>query len=227
MKKKYSASTLLKISTLGIYRHAVVINDDILKFDMTVKININDIKKISYETIPVGCSWSYVYAFYLKNGIIKKLSYSKMEGEAFLQLFNDLKKINPKISIDVEILKNLHKPKQILKMNYNPPPKGQRMVMDRAFAQQHPTLDTIFGLTIVVAYIFIPWLFYFLGSSCLTFLYGSNFENYRIVMFVLSGFSVTTLLTNLFIALVSQYFGHKVTVGAGAFAILFAILGVI
>jgi len=227
MEKKYSTSSFMKFLTLGINRHAVVLNEETMKLGFTTKIKITNIKSITYETISTGSSWSYVYAFHLKNGTVKTLPYSAMEGKTFLELFNDLRLINPNIRINKEIIVNLSKPKRKLNFNFNPPPKGQRMSMDKAFGQQNPTLDAIFGFTIIFAYMLIPLLFYFLGKSCLISLYGINFETYRIVMFVLSGVSITTLLANLFIALASQYFGHKVTISSGVLTIIFAIIAII
>lgn len=207
LTKKYSTSPLMKLLTLGLYRHAIELDEETVRLDMFNKINISDIVRISYEKIPAGYSWSYTYAFHLSNGMVRNLPHSKMEGKTIMELLNDLKQINPNTIIDKEIIANISNSKRKLKLNFNPPPKGQRMSMDKAFGQQSPTLDAIFGFTIIFTYMLFPWLFYSIGEMSLTSLHGANYETYRIILFVLSGISVATLLMNLFVALASQYFG--------------------
>lgn len=101
------------------------------------------------------------------------------------------------------------------------------MSIDKAFAQNNPTLMHLLVLQLLFVYMLIPLLFYSLGKNCLICLYGINFQTYRIVMFVLSGISITTLLINLFIAFASQYFGYKVTINTGILTIIFTILAII
>jgi hypothetical protein len=227
MNKKYSASTLTKLFSLGICQNALAINEDTLRISLFNEINISNIEKITYETRPRGYSWSYFYVIQLKNGELKDIPYSALEAYAFLELFNDLKTLNPNIHIDKEIFVILSKPKQKLKFNFNKPPKGKRISMDREFGQQNPSLDAFFGLPIVFSYIIIPAWFYLASNNILTALHGIQFGGFRAVLFVLSGVFLTTLLMNLFVALISQYFGHKVTITAGILTVIFFLIAVI
>jgi hypothetical protein len=227
MNKKYSASSSTKLFSLGICQNALVINEDTLRISLFKEINISNIEKITYEKRSLGYSWSYFYVIQLKNGELKNIPYSTLEAYTFLELFNDLKTLNPNIHIDKEIFVILSKPKQKLKFNFNKPPKGKRISMDREFGQQNPSLDVFFGLTIVFSYIIIPAWFYLVSNSILIALHGIHFGDYRTVLFVLSGVFLTTFLMNLFVALASQYFGHKVTIIAGILTVIFFLIAVI
>jgi len=215
MIKRYKTSNLIKVFTLGLKRYGYKIDRGVLtKIGLIPKhMPLDSIDTISFELRSTGQSMSYFYIIIDKRGKEFQLAYSTLDGDTYQDMFREILKINPNITLTEEMRKFLdseitHK---ILKFDFNVYPGGF-LRRDRELSQKHPSLDAFIGLTIVFLIFPIPIVFGGVGNKLLIDMFGANYESYRIWAVVISGVAFAVAITNLFISLVSMYLGHKLTI---------------
>lgn len=214
----------MRIITLGILKNAVTINGEILRLGPIKKINIHDIKVITYGRIYSGNLWVY-FGIYLNNGTAKAISPYKMDRKVFLELFEDLKKINPNIEISEHINPILSKPHKI-KFNFQVINKKEAAYKEGEFLLEHPTVYRL--ILILFLIIMVSLLFSFFNYIVIPKIDGTiDIEVYRIILIFLSGITFLSILVHMIMALISRYRGHKITIALGILTLVFAITALI
>jgi len=212
MIKNYKVNNLKQIFTLGLKIYGAKIENELLILKYTFfpkKLRVDDIVSINYE-IRRRCSY-YIIADV--NGKEFLLMWNFFEGHVSQDLFNDLKKINPKIKFSDEIIKFL-----ALDLSYNTfhfdfkYHKGEFLNKDNEFSQKYPSLDALVGLTFIIILFGLPIFFGIIGNKILINNIGINYAGYHLVGFILGGLFLSFALLNIIQALFSMYLGHKVTI---------------
>jgi hypothetical protein len=214
MIKKYKTSNLIKIYTLGLKRYGYMIDRGILTIMGLIPkhISIDLIDMISFELRSVGKGMSYFYIIIDKRGKEFPLSYSKLDGNTYQDLFRDILKINPNIVLTDKMSNFLNSEitHRVLKFDFNVH-KGEFFKRDQELSQKYPSLDAFIGLTIVFVFFPIPLVFGVVGNKLLIDNYGVYYDSYRLWAIVIGGIAFMVTLTNLLISLVSMYLGHRLT----------------
>jgi len=229
-RKNYKTSTLVKIFSLGLKRYGVkVISGEIVQVALFPKrMFVDNIDKVTFETIIAGHSKSYAYVITDNRGKTLTLPYSLLDGITFQELFRDLVKLNPKIIFSKELKWFLSEniTEKELKFDFKVH-KGEFFKRDKELSQKHPSLDAFIGLTIVFLILPIPFIFGGVGDYLLTQRFGDGYQLYRIISIVISGLAFAVAITNLFISLVSMYLGHKLTMALLIITIIGLCIGMI
>ena len=231
MIKKYRTSNLIRILSFGLQRFGCKIDNDTLTIIGIIPKNIpiETIDKISFElsSRPQG-PMTYCYIITDKSGKEFKLIYTMLESETYQNMFKEILRINPSITLtdEMKTFVNSEITRKVLKFDFNVY-KGQFMNSDRELAQKNPSLDFFIGITIVIAFILIPLVFGRVGNNFLIGTYGKNYESYRIWAVVISRVALTIALINIFISLVSMYLGHKLTIISTIISLIGLCIGLI
>ena len=214
-RKDYSSSTLTKILSLGFKRYGVkIISEEIVLVSLYPKrIFIDNIDKISYELREIGRHSQYFYIITDKRGKEYRLLYSLLEGITYQKLLLDLIKLNPKITLSEYLKRFLSDEikKTEFKFDFKVY-KGEINKRGKEFSQKYPSLDFFLVLTCVFIIISITSIFTGVGLHLLTQVFGDSYQSYRLVSIVISGLTLGLAAANLFMSLVSQYLGHKLTI---------------
>ena len=216
MRKKYILSKFQRIASLGIYKYGVIIDNEIIKVYninlLPIKINIRDIKAIFYG-ISTSTNTS-VYILEMEYGKQLCIPVSFFEGKVYQELIKDLISINNKIELEnrvQEFITRDIRPRRKLRFDFSYH-KGEFLKRDFQLSQENPSLNTAIGLGIAFGCIIIVCLFWFGGYSLLENIFGTPVASYRVISLVISSFAFCVTFINLFIALISMYLGHRITI---------------
>ena len=214
--KNYKTNTLTRIFSLGFKRYGVKIISEkeiVLVGLFPKRILVNNIEKISYELRKDGRISKYFYIIIDKSGKEYTLPYSILEGITYKELLRDLIKLNPKITLSEELKEFLSDEIKKIEFKFDfQVHKGEIFKRGKEFSQKHPSLDAFLVLTCVCLTILITSIFAGVGFYILTQIFGDTFQSYRLVSIVISGLVFALATINLFMSLVSQYLGHKLTI---------------
>lgn len=212
--------------SIGIMRYGAKIDGDILYiYHLTlrpIKVNIKEISEIYY-----GVTTTPVYAIMLNNGNSINLPMSFFEAKVYQQLLKDLKAIYGDIKFDEEIIKFLGEDfssKKPLRFDFEVH-KGGLFQKDFKQWQKNPSLNVGIGFLNVFFLFFLPVIFGFVCYSLLSSIRAESVASINVVFIILSGLSLGIMLSNIANALISMYYGHKVTVIAGIISVTLLILG--
>ncbi len=218
--KKYESSKYQRILSVGILKYGAKIDGNMLFIYQLelwpIIIKIKDISDIYY-----GLTTTPVYVIKKSNGNTIGIPISFFDGKVFQQLMKDLNAINEHINFDERIIKFLGEDlsaKEPLKFDFE-------VHKFRLTLPKNPSLEISIGFLIVFFLLFLPPIFGFVGTSLLSSLKLGSVNILNVVLIVLSGFSFGIMLSNLALALVSSYFGHKVTTISGIVSVVMLILG--
>lgn len=230
MMKKYKASMLTKIFSLGLKQYGYKIDDGTLIVVSFIPkhISIESIEKISFEWRNVENTITYYYIITDKNGKDFQLSYSTLDGNTYQELFREILEINPTIFLTASMKDFLASEitDKVLKFDFKVH-KGEFFKRNKELTQKHPSLSSFIGFTIVFVFLPIPFVFGGVGNNILTDTYGTDYEWYRLWAIIISGIALMIALTNLFISLVSMYLGHKLTIISITVAVIGVFIGII
>lgn len=224
--KKYRTSKFQRIVSIGIMRYGAKIDGDTLYiYHLTlrpIKVNIKEISDIYY-----GVTTTPVYAIKLHNGNTIGVPMSFFEARVYQQLLKDLKAINDDIKFDEEIIKFLEEDfstKKSLRFDFEVH-KGGLFQKDFKQWQKNPSVNVGIGFLNVFFVFFLPVIFGFVGYSLLSSIRAGSVDSINVVFIVLSGLSLGIMLSNIASALLSMYFGHKVTTIAAIVSVVLLVLG--
>jgi hypothetical protein len=213
MEKTYIMTTFQRIMSLGLQKYGAKIHNDVLKIYhlqlKPVKIDIKQISKIYY-----GITSTPVYVLEKTNGDQVCIPTSFFNGKTSQQLITDLMSINEGIKLDKEVMDFLSKEiqnKKKLRFDFTHH-KGETFRRDFELSVEYPGLDTAMGLGIVLGSILILSLFAYGGYYILSQTYTESVPVLRVISLIVSALSLCVMLTNIVVALVSMYLGHKVTI---------------
>ncbi|MCX7749011.1 MAG: PH domain-containing protein [Clostridia bacterium] len=232
MIKKYKLSKLQRVSSIGLKKYGAIIENNCLSLHIGFfpkKISIDHIKSIEYGLRSGGDASTYFYTLVTREDDHIMFPYSLFDIRELKELLQDLKRIHPGINYSRDVLDLIEREipeKKKLKFDFEVH-KGQIFKMDAKLSQEYPGLDAVFGLSIVFGYILIPLAFGVLGDKYLTYMHGANYPVFKNILFVMSGLALCVTLMNIFIALVSQYLGHKVTFISLTLSVLFLLGGLL
>jgi len=215
IRKNYETSALMRIFSFGLYRYGVKINSEeiILTGLFPKRILIDNIDKISYELRQSGKYSHYFYIITDKRGKEFRLRYSLLEGTTYQELLRDLIKLNPKITLSEYLEKFLSDEIKKIEFKFDfTVHKGEIYKRGKEFSQKYPSLDFFLVLTCVFIFILITSIFAGAGSHLLAQIFGDSYQSYRLVSILISGVSFSLATANLFMSLVSQYLGNKLTI---------------
>ena len=228
MDSKYSSSALYKIFSFGIVQHGVKIKKgNLVSFHnwFPVKIKISEIIQISYIKTQ---NQSYSYKFRTKREVLD-IPYSTISGSNFQLLIKSLLELNSEIEISSKIKTFIGTPIEEVKfkLDFTPIKLSRFTEEDLKLTQNHSDKDAAIGFSIVFIFILGIGLSYFLGDLFLTNKYGENYPSLNIGLFLISGFLIPISISNIIIALVSMYLGHKLTLISFFIGIIFLVTGVL
>lgn len=212
MTSKYPSSTLYKIFSFGLIQNGVKIKNGILSSYhnwFPTKIKVSEITKISYTKTP---NLSYFYKFKTKEKTLD-IPYSTISGKSFQLLIKNLLELNEKIDISPRIKTFIEEPIEEVKfkLDFNRVNLSNFIEKDSKLSQKQSGKDAIIGFLILFTFIISVGLSFFLGDLFLTARDGVHYPSLNIVLFTLSGFLLAITISNIIIALVSMYLGHKLT----------------
>ena len=210
--KNYKASTLTRLFSLGFKRK--IISEELVWGSLfSQRILIDNIDKISYELRAAGKNSHYFYIITDNRGKEFRLRYLLLEGTTYQELLRDLIKLNPKITLSEYLEKFLSDEIKKIEFKFDfTVHKGETYKRGVEFSQKYPSLDFFLVLTCVFLIILITSIFAGIGFFLLTQIFGDSHQLYRLVSILISGLSFSLATANLFMSLVSQYLGHKLTI---------------
>ena len=173
MERKYKASTALRVFSLGLCKHAVHIENGVLRTTCAPLPNMKPIK--IKDILSVRCyekgtyyrgttTYCIYYEFAVKGKAPQYLRYNVLDGDTMQRLLKDLKMINPNIFFtpEVKAFVNTPIPKYKIHLDFTPideqPKAEQYAKTQRPFILQHPSVDVAHNwlmIILVVAPIFI------------------------------------------------------------------------
>ena len=173
MERKYKASTALRVFSLGLCKHAVHIENGVLRTTCAPLPNMKPIK--IKDILSVRCyekgtyyrgttTYCIYYEFAVKGKTPQYLRYNVLDGDTMQRLLKDLKMINPNIFFtpEVKAFVNTPIPKYKIHLDFTPideqPKAEQYAKTQRPFILQHPSVDVAHNwlmIILVVAPIFI------------------------------------------------------------------------
>jgi len=223
IRKNYKASTLTRLFSLGFKRYGVkIISEEIVwGSSFSKRVLIDNIDKISYELRKSGEHSYYFYIITDKREKEFRLRYSLLEGTTYQELLRDLKKMNPKITLSEYLEKFLSDEIKKIEFKFDfTVHKGEIYKRGKEFSQKYPSLDFFLVITCVFIFILITSIFAGIGSYLLTQIFGDSYQSYRLVSILVSGLSFSLAIANIFMSLVSQYLGNKLTIISLAITII-------
>lgn len=173
MERKYKASAALRVFSLGLCKHAVHIENGVLRTTCAPLPNMKPIK--IKDILSVRCyekgtyyrgtiTYCIYYEFAVKGKTPQYLRYNVLDGDTMQRLLKDLKMINPNIFFtpEVKAFVNTPIPKYKIHLDFTPideQPKAKRYAKtQRPFILQHPSVDVAHNwlmIILVMAPIFI------------------------------------------------------------------------
>ena len=173
MERKYKASAALRVFSLGLCKHAVRIENGVLRTTCTPLPNMKPIK--IKDILSVRCyekgtyyrgttTYCIYYEFAVKGKTPQYLRYNVLDGDTMQRLLKDLKMINPNIFFtpEVKAFVNTPIPKYKIHLDFTPideqPKAEQYAKTQRPFILQHPSVDVAHNwlmIILVMAPIFI------------------------------------------------------------------------
>lgn len=215
ISKKYKTSNSIRVFTLGLKRYGFKIESEVLVIlGLSPKhIPIDSIDKITFESRIVVDSLASYYSIVNKQGKEYQLSNETIDRDTYQEMFKDVLSINPKIRLnqEMDILLTSKLSKKNLKLDFTVNTKDY-FKRDHELSINHPSLNTLMAITMLLISFALPLLFNYGGNHLLTLVHGSEYEIYRIFNVTISGIALAVALCNLFISLVSMYLGHKLTI---------------
>ena len=192
--KNYKASTLTRLFSLGFKKYGIkIISEEIIWGSfLSKRILIDNIDKISYELRKSGKNSHFFYIITNKRGKEFRLRNSLLEGTIYQELLRDLIKLNPKITLSEYLEKFLSDEIKKIEFKFDfTVPKGEIYKRGKEFSQKYPSLDFFLVLTCVFLIILITSIFAGVGSYLLTQIFGDGYQSYRLVLFLISGLSLS------------------------------------
>ena len=173
MERKYKASAALRVFSLGLCKHAVHIENGVLRTTCAPLPNMKPIK--IKDILSVRCyekgtyyrgttTYCIYYEFAVKGKTPQYLRYNVLDGDTMQRLLKDLKMINPNIFFtpEVKTFVNTPIPKYKIHLDFTPideqPKAEQYAKTQRPFILQHPSVDVAHNwlmIILVMAPIFI------------------------------------------------------------------------
>lgn len=173
MERKYKASAALRVFSLGLCKHAVHIENGVLRTTCAPLPNMKPIK--IKDILSVRCyekgtyyrgttTYCIYYEFAVKGKTPQYLRYNVLDGDTMQRLLKDLKMINPNIFFtpEVKAFVNTPIPKYKIHLDFTPideqPKAEQYAKTKRPFILQHPSVDVAHNwlmIILVMAPIFI------------------------------------------------------------------------
>lgn len=225
----YRASFITKLLSFGLIRNAFSIKNGLLikTASLTKRVKIEDIDTISYELKYHGTSLAYLYVIRDYKG--KEIIFSNMSLNSMLyqQMFRDILRLNPTIRLNammVDFLAYDITPFR-LKFDFNVH-KGPFLKKDITLSMHYPWIDAAIGFSVVFIFLSCVGAFGLLGEAYLKEALPGDVPPYRIVSLCLAGITLALSLTNIIIALVSMYLGHKFTLICLLLSLLFVYIGI-
>ena len=156
MERKYKASTALRVFSLGLCKHAVHIENGVLRTTCAPLPNMKPIK--IKDILSVRCyekgtyyrgttTYCIYYEFAVKGKTPQYLHYNVLDGDTMQRLLKDLKMINPNIFFtpEVKAFVNTPIPKYKIHLDFTPideqPKAEQYAKTQRPFILQHPSVN--------------------------------------------------------------------------------------
>ena len=156
MERKYKASAALRVFSLGLCKHAVHIENGVLRTTCAPLPNMKPIK--IKDIFSVRCyekgtyyrgttTYCIYYEFAVKGKTPQYLRYNVLDGDTMQRLLKDLKMINPNIFFtpEVKAFVNTPIPKYKIHLDFTPideqPKAEQYAKTKRPFILQHPSVN--------------------------------------------------------------------------------------
>ena len=156
MERKYKASAALRVFSLGFCKHAVHIENGVLRTTCAPLPNMKPIK--IKDILSVRCyekgtyyrgtiTYCIYYEFAVKGKTPQYLRYNVLDGDTMQRLLKDLKMINPNIFFtpEVKAFVNTPIPKYKIHLDFTPideqPKAEQYAKTQRPFILQHPSVN--------------------------------------------------------------------------------------
>ena len=156
MERKYKASAALRVFSLGLCKHAVRIENGVLRTTCAPLPNMKPIK--IKDILSVRCyekgtyyrgttTYCIYYEFAVKGKAPQYLRYNVLDGDTMQRLLKDLKMINPNIFFtpEVKAFVNTPIPKYKIHLDFTPidgqPKAEQYAKTQRPFILQHPSVN--------------------------------------------------------------------------------------
>lgn len=165
MERKYKASAALRVFSLGLCKHAVHIENGVLR---TTCVPLPNMKPIKIKDIlSVRCyekgtyyrgttTYCIYYEFAVKGKTPQYLRYNVLDGDTMQRLLKDLKMINPNIFFtpEVKAFVNTPIPKYKIHLDFTPideqPKAEQYAKTQRPFILQHPSVDVAHNWLMII-----------------------------------------------------------------------------
>ena len=165
MERKYKASAALRVFSLGLCKHAVHIENGVLR---TTCVPLPNMKPIKIKDIlSVRCyekgtyyrgttTYCIYYEFAVKGKTPQYLRYNVLDGDTMQRLLKDLKMINPNIFFtpEVKAFVNTPIPKYKIHLDFTPideqPKAEQYAKTQRPFILQHPSVDVAHSWLMII-----------------------------------------------------------------------------
>lgn len=165
MERKYKASAALRVFSLGLCKHAVHIENGVLRTTCAPLPNMKPIK--IKDILSVRCyekgtyyrgttTYCIYYEFAVKGKTPQYLRYNVLDGDTMQRLLKDLKMINPNIFFtpEVKAFVNTPIPKYKIHLDFTPideqPKAEQYAKTKRPFILQHPSVDVAHNWLMII-----------------------------------------------------------------------------